>query len=113
MKRYYKKIIAIVLLLAILCFTPELSFALYTNGYEPERPDNYVTVIKKVAPVMKILLNIGITVGAVGLTLLGFRYMLGSASEKAEYKETFGPFIVGAIFMFSVSSILRIIANIF
>ena len=116
MKMYYKKIIAVVLLLAILCFVPVISSAkVDTTKFKPnDMSDNdYKTAIDKAAPVIKALLNIGIIVGTVGIAFLGLRYMIGSASEKAEYKETLLPFFIGAIFMFGVSSILRIIAGIF
>mgnify|MGYP004611971813 CR=1 FL=1 len=43
---------------------------------------------------------------AVGiLVVLGIKYMLGSAEEKAEYKKTMIPYIVGAILVFSASNI--------
>lgn len=43
---------------------------------------------------------------AVGiLVVLGVKYMLGSAEEKAEYKKTMIPYIVGAILVFSAANI--------
>lgn len=43
---------------------------------------------------------------AVGiLVVLGVKYMLGSAEEKAEYKKTMIPYLVGAILVFSASNI--------
>ena len=50
------------------------------------------------------------TVIAVGvLMVLGIKYMMGSAQEKAEYKKTFIPYIVGALLLFGASGILDII----
>ena len=43
---------------------------------------------------------------AVGiLVVLGVKYMLGSAEEKAEYKKTMIPYLVGAILVFSATNI--------
>ena len=42
------------------------------------------------------------TVIAVGvLMVLGIKYMMGSAEEKAEYKKTMIPYLVGAILLFA------------
>lgn len=49
---------------------------------------------------------------AVGiLVVLGVKYMLGSAEEKAEYKKTMIPYIVGAILVFSAANIAGFIYN--
>ena len=39
------------------------------------------------------------------LVILGIKYMMGSTEEKAEYKKTLVPYIVGAIFIFAASNI--------
>ena len=46
------------------------------------------------------------------LLILGIKYMLGSASEKAEYKKSMLPYIIGAFLLFSASIIVNIIASI-
>lgn len=49
---------------------------------------------------------------AVGiLVVLGVKYMLGSAEEKAEYKKTMIPYLVGAILVFSASNIAGFVYN--
>ena len=49
-------------------------------------------------------LQVGGSVLAVGvLVVLGIKYMMGSAEEKAEYKKTFIPYVVGAILIFAAS----------
>ena len=43
---------------------------------------------------------------AVGIIMvLGIKYMMGSAQEKAEYKKSFIPFIVGAVLLFAAVNI--------
>ena len=39
------------------------------------------------------------------LVILGIKYMMGSAEEKAEYKKTFIPYLVGAILVFAASNL--------
>ena len=46
------------------------------------------------------------TIVAVGVIMvLGIKYMMGSAQEKAEYKKTFIPYLIGAVLLFAASTI--------
>lgn len=49
--------------------------------------------------------GIGTIVGVVVLAVLGVKYMMGSASEKAEYKKVFIPYIVGAVLLIGAVNI--------
>jgi type IV secretory pathway VirB2 component (pilin) len=52
------------------------------------------------------------TVIAVGvLMVLGIKYMMGSAQEKAEYKKTFIPYVIGAILLFAAVNIANMVVN--
>lgn len=52
------------------------------------------------------------TVIAVGvLMVLGIKYMMGSAQEKAEYKKTFIPYIIGAILLFAAVNIANMVVG--
>ena len=46
------------------------------------------------------------------LVVLGIKYMIGSAEEKAEYKKTMIPYIIGAILVFAASAIASIVMGI-
>ena len=39
------------------------------------------------------------------LVVLGIKYMMGSAEEKAEYKKTMIPYLIGAVMVFMASNI--------
>lgn len=54
---------------------------------------------------------IGSIVSVAILVVLGVKYMMGSAEEKAEYKKTMIPYIVGAILVFAASNIAGFIFN--
>ena len=41
----------------------------------------------------------------------GIKYMMGSASEKAEYKKTMIPYLVGAILIFGASAITKVVVQ--
>lgn len=56
-----------------------------------------------------IITTIGIVVSVIVLVVLGIKYMMGSAEEKAEYKKTLMPYVIGAGLVFAASSIAQIV----
>ena len=58
---------------------------------------------------MGILQTVGIVVAVVVLMVLGIKYMMGSAEEKAEYKKTMIPYVVGAILIFGATTIANMV----
>lgn len=54
---------------------------------------------------------VGVVVSVVILLVLGIKYMMGSAEEKAEYKKSMVPYLVGAVLIFAASTIANIIYN--
>lgn len=54
---------------------------------------------------------IGSIVAVAILIVLGIKYMMGSAEEKAEYKKTLLPYVIGAILIFAASNLAGIVYN--
>ena len=52
---------------------------------------------------------IGSIVSVLILVILGIKYMMGSAEEKAEYKKTMIPYLIGAILIFAASNIASMV----
>lgn len=61
--------------------------------------------------VLGALRYIGIFAAVAILMILGIKYMMGSAEEKAEYKKTLIPYVIGAVLLFTASFIVGIIAD--
>ena len=61
--------------------------------------------------IIGIITTVGVVVAVVILLVLGIKYMMGSASEKAEYKKTIIPYIIGIALLLSSSTIVKIIAK--
>lgn len=68
------------------------------------------TVGKKV---VGILQAVGVILSVIVLIVLGIKYMMGSAEEKAEYKKTMMPYIVGAALIFAASAFAQVIYQFF
>ena len=58
-----------------------------------------------------IITTVGVVVAVIVLLILGIKYMMGSASEKAEYKKTMIPYLVGAILIFGASAITKVVVS--
>ena len=59
--------------------------------------------------IVTIIQVVGIVIAVIVLLVIGIKYMMGSASEKAEYKKTMIPYIVGAVLIFAGTSLVRVI----
>lgn len=55
--------------------------------------------------VIKAIRNIAAIIAILVITILGVKYMIGSTEERAEYKKSFIPLIVGVIVVVAASSI--------
>ena len=58
-----------------------------------------------------IITTVGVVVAVVVLLVLGIKYMMGSAAEKAEYKKTMIPYLVGAVLIFGASAITKVVVD--
>ena len=70
---------------------------------------NDVTKIRN--QLIGIITTVGVVVAVIILLVLGIKYMMGSASEKAEYKKTMIPYLVGAILIFGASAITKVVVG--
>lgn len=59
--------------------------------------------------IITIISTIGSIVSVIILIILGLKYMMGSAEEKAEYKKTLLPYVIGAGLVFAASAIAGIV----
>ena len=61
--------------------------------------------------IINIISVVAIVVAVIVLLVIGVKYMMGSASEKAEYKKTMIPYLVGAILVFGAGAIAQVVVN--
>ena len=66
----------------------------------------------KAEKILGFIQGIGTVVSVIVLMAIGIKYMFSSVEEKAEYKKTMMPYIIGAILVFSGSYIPQIIYQI-
>lgn len=73
-----------------------------------KQPTEVVNLGKTIVTIMQ---TVGIVVAVVVLLVIGIKYMIGSAEEKAEYKKTMIPYIIGAILLFASTTIVNVVYN--
>lgn len=65
----------------------------------------------KVNVIIGIVQVVGTIVSVLALIILGIKFMIGSAEEKADYKQWMIYYVIGAILVFAISNISAIIYN--
>lgn len=65
--------------------------------------------IAKVNVIVSAIEAVGVVLSVIILIVIGIKYMLGSVEERADYKKTMIPYLIGAFLVFTVSLIPQII----
>lgn len=106
----------IVLILSLggsMVYANETSALFSPNDINPTLEKEAENEIKAIGgKVIGLIQGVGIVLTVVILSILGIKYMMGSAEEKAEYKKTMIPYVVGAICIFASTSIATLVYKI-
>ena len=71
------------------------------------------TQLAKIGSIIySVVTNIGVVVSVVVIAFLGIKYMMGSAEERAEYKKSMMPYLIGAILVFGASGITQLVIGV-
>ena len=101
--------IAIVtMMLSTTAFAVEIGGVNVTPNTSANGAENVTTIGNNILGIIQVVGTI-IAIGI--LMVLGIKYMMGSAEEKASYKKTMMPYIVGAVFIFAASNIATYVYN--
>ena len=83
-----------------------------------ERPDAYHPginidvsndrLIDKANIIINVMQIVGSVIAVISIMAIGLKYMFGSVTERATYKETMLPYLIGAIMLFSIVNIIKI-----
>lgn len=113
MKKTMKVIsILMLVLMMISIVTPVLATATDIGGVPVNpsyKPDDKVSA--KFNNILGMIKYLGIFLAVGILMFLGIRYMMGSASDKAEFKKSMIPYVVGLVILLSAVIIIQIIQS--
>ena len=102
------KIISIVMIVAMLIALVTPVFAVDPATIKANE-SNTGKITSLGSQIIGIVTTIGSVVAVLVLVVLGVTYMMGSAEEKAEYKKTLMPYVIGAVLVFAASTIAGVI----
>ncbi len=103
------KILKIILINLLIMSIATSAFALSPATITPDTTLD-VDNLKGVGDqVVSIIRTVGIVASVIILMVLGIKYMMGSAEERAEYKKSMLPYLIGAIVLFAASSFAQIV----
>ena len=106
-------IITIFLVSLILSSTLFGVYASLVDNPDKYGTDNGTPGDQKLANIGNIIVGVvravGTALAVLILTIIGIKYILGSVEERAQYKQTMMPYIIGAILLFGGSQVTGII----
>ena len=109
MKKLVKIIPMIILLIVLVSsFVPVFAAPTDPSVLQGQKTTSFDTIGTKIIGMVQA---IGSIASVLVLVILGIKYMMGSAEEKAEYKKTFIPYLIGAILVFAASNLASMIFN--
>ena len=98
-------------LLLIYLFTTNIYASITPSYYKPTSGGGSQKLFSKAGEVLGAVQLIGSIVSAVTLAIIGIKYVVGSVEEKAEYKKTLLPYIIGAALVFAAATIASVVFN--
>lgn len=106
------KIISIALIIFALLLNCSMVFATAApdpSGYTGDSSADVSGITNFGNTIITIISTVGSIASVIVLVVLGLKYMMGSAEEKAEYKRTLMPYVIGAVMVFAASVIAGVI----
>ena len=80
--------------------------------WKPAQVWTHLNFNKKVGNILGTISTIGTIISVISLSLIGIKFMLGSVEEKASYKQTLMPWLIGAVMVFAITTIPTILYNV-
>lgn len=110
-----KNIAIILTIVSIVLFiiSPNIKATINTGDYNPSSKlptaEDVSTIVGLANPIIGTIKVIGIVIAVVTLAVIGLKYMTGSVEEKAEYKKTMIPYLIGVILVVAITQFLGIV----
>ena len=106
-KKTLKVLTVLATILGVLCIYT-FAFATEPGTYTGTDTSSFDSIGNRIIGALKA---IGTILSVAVIVVLGIKYMMGSAEEKAEYKKTMIPYFIGAILVFAAPQVAGVIYN--
>ena len=114
-----KKASKIITMLILIVMILSVGISVFANGKPADlvgdmRPgdftgDDATALTGFMRNLVRVINIVGVGVAVIILLVLGIKYMMGSAEEKAEYKKSMIPYVIGAIVIFGAPAIANMV----
>lgn len=111
-KKIMKVVTIIIITLLIACSFTQIALATSPDQITAQEPGDTSGILGIAGQILGFLQVLAVALLVIMVAVLGIKYMAGSAEEKAEYKKSFVPLIIGAILVFAAVTIANFIFNI-
>ena len=109
-------IIAIVILILFvpIAYANGTATTINPEDWQPSEfnSEDAAEVVNAAETVVVVIRAFGIIVSVVVLLIIGIKYMLGSVEEKADYKTSMKPYLIGVFIFFGLSQLISIIIDV-
>lgn len=110
-----KLFIFLILFFILIMFIPTYSIAGNPiddpGSFKPSGTGDATRVISKGNTILGAIVVIGVITAVITLIILGVKFMFGSVEERADYKKSMIPYIIGIVLLLSISGIVALIAK--
>ena len=110
-KKTMRLICAVVIALTVIVSLCNVCMAIEVTDIKPNTKVQSTNLTNIGSNIAGIIRNVGIVLAVVILMILGIKYMVGSAEEKADYKKSMIPYLVGAIILFGAAGIAQVVVS--
>lgn len=104
----------IIFLISIINIQPIYADDFNADDYKPISQtdvNNAEKLLTSANKIIGIVTWIGMVLSILVFVAIGVKYMLGSVEEKAEYKKTMFPYLIGAGLIFGITTIVKILSS--
>lgn len=118
-KKVFKILTVVLAVLLIVGFAFTTVHAAKGTMIDPGKLDEHVEyvdnpgMLEMAGRVMGFIRNISVIGGVIILMILGVKYMTGSLEEKADYKKSLIPLVVGILVVMAATTIMSFVINFF
>lgn len=101
----------IIFLFTPICLAGGTPTTIDPNEWKPDDlgMQDYDEVVDVAVVIIAVIRYVGVAVSIIVLLIIGIKYMTGTVQEKAEYKKTMIPYLIGVFIFFALSQILPLI----
>lgn len=113
MKKSIKIVSILMMVMAMIMVATPVFATDPLKDVEPTPPTDTTAIMNLVNKILGFLQWAAIVGGVLIITILGIKYMMGSLEEKAEYKKSMIPLIVGIVVVMGATTIANILFKTF